>query len=89
MKTEKSSFSNFSALASEAPFTRSEERCVRRELYEVPGGNLVDGLPPVPIGRPDCKRQCGNFGSVPRRALRQDELRGIRAQDGASSPTRP
>ena len=32
------------------------------ELYEVPGGDQVDGSPPAP---------------VPRRALRQDELRKI------------
>eukprot|EP00959_Pyramimonas_sp_CCMP1952_P287731 6017294-Pyramimonas_sp.AAC.1 len=25
-----------------------QKRCARKELYEVPGGNLVDGLPPVP-----------------------------------------
>eukprot|EP00959_Pyramimonas_sp_CCMP1952_P363983 7622110-Pyramimonas_sp.AAC.1 len=48
MKPKNRHFSIFSALASEASFTCSEERCVRRELYKVPGGNLVDGLPPVP-----------------------------------------
>ena len=47
---------------------------VCKELYEGPGGNLVDGLPPAP---------------VPRRALRQEELRGIRVQGGASWSTRP
>eukprot|EP00959_Pyramimonas_sp_CCMP1952_P399166 8364203-Pyramimonas_sp.AAC.1 len=26
----------------------TEERRVRKELYEGPGGKLVDGLPPVP-----------------------------------------
>eukprot|EP00959_Pyramimonas_sp_CCMP1952_P138264 2893829-Pyramimonas_sp.AAC.1 len=34
---------------SEASFMCSEERSARKELYEVPGGNLVDGLPPVHI----------------------------------------
>eukprot|EP00959_Pyramimonas_sp_CCMP1952_P187238 3915147-Pyramimonas_sp.AAC.1 len=47
-KPKNRDFSNFPALASEASFACSDERCVRRELYEVPGGNLVDGLPPVP-----------------------------------------
>eukprot|EP00959_Pyramimonas_sp_CCMP1952_P142621 2986136-Pyramimonas_sp.AAC.1 len=58
----------------------SEERCARKELYEVPGGILVDGLPPVPsfgideleefrrgvelVGRPGQKGQCGNFWVV-------------------------
>eukprot|EP00959_Pyramimonas_sp_CCMP1952_P192336 4021778-Pyramimonas_sp.AAC.1 len=27
----------------------SDDRRARRELYEVPGGNQVDGLPPVPV----------------------------------------
>eukprot|EP00959_Pyramimonas_sp_CCMP1952_P294087 6151091-Pyramimonas_sp.AAC.1 len=30
-------------------FTQTSEHCyVTRELYEGPGGNLVDGLPPAP-----------------------------------------
>eukprot|EP00959_Pyramimonas_sp_CCMP1952_P144105 3016882-Pyramimonas_sp.AAC.1 len=41
-------FRVFSALASEASLMYCEERCATEELYEVPGGNLVDGLPPVP-----------------------------------------
>eukprot|EP00959_Pyramimonas_sp_CCMP1952_P473319 9501534-Pyramimonas_sp.AAC.1 len=37
---------HFSALASEDSFMCSEKPCATKELYEVPGGNLVDGLPP-------------------------------------------
>eukprot|EP00959_Pyramimonas_sp_CCMP1952_P397744 8334125-Pyramimonas_sp.AAC.1 len=40
MKTEKLDFSSLVALASEASFMCSEERRARKELYEVPGGNL-------------------------------------------------
>eukprot|EP00959_Pyramimonas_sp_CCMP1952_P386276 8095503-Pyramimonas_sp.AAC.1 len=32
-------------------------------MYEVPGGDEVDGSPPAPVGRPDLKGQCDNFGS--------------------------
>ena len=35
-----------------------------KELYEVPGGDQVDGSPPAPVGRPDPDGQCDNLGSV-------------------------
>eukprot|EP00959_Pyramimonas_sp_CCMP1952_P053581 1120633-Pyramimonas_sp.AAC.1 len=84
----KSSTRYFSALASEASFTCSEERCVKRELYEVPGGKLVDGLPPVPSQR--CCRFsalssgiAGNhwnrFGDIRRVRLSNPELRTLSA----------
>eukprot|EP00959_Pyramimonas_sp_CCMP1952_P045379 947813-Pyramimonas_sp.AAC.1 len=49
MKTKKCDFSSFSDFAPDAPLMCTEERCAREELYQGPGGYLVDGLPPVPI----------------------------------------
>eukprot|EP00959_Pyramimonas_sp_CCMP1952_P443882 9292885-Pyramimonas_sp.AAC.1 len=47
IKTEKRDFSIFSFLSPEAYPLCSEQRGVRTELYQGPGGNLVDGLSPV------------------------------------------
>eukprot|EP00959_Pyramimonas_sp_CCMP1952_P182476 3815775-Pyramimonas_sp.AAC.1 len=51
MKTEKRDFSSFLFLAPEASSMCSDDRCARKELYEVLGGNQVDGLPPAPSFR--------------------------------------
>eukprot|EP00959_Pyramimonas_sp_CCMP1952_P429429 8993696-Pyramimonas_sp.AAC.1 len=58
----------FLFLTPEAYSLCSEERGVRTELYESPGGNLVDGLPPVPVSQSAARRK-----SRPRRRL----LRGF------------
>eukprot|EP00959_Pyramimonas_sp_CCMP1952_P208906 4369734-Pyramimonas_sp.AAC.1 len=34
-----------------------EKRGVRKELYEGPSGNLVDGLPPVPSLKPSALKE--------------------------------
>eukprot|EP00959_Pyramimonas_sp_CCMP1952_P230710 4823108-Pyramimonas_sp.AAC.1 len=47
-KSKTRNFSICLALALEASFFFSEERCAIKELNEMPGGDLVDGLPPVP-----------------------------------------
>ena len=41
-------FRVFKLMLSEAFCLHSEHSCACGELYEVPGGNLVDGLPPAP-----------------------------------------
>eukprot|EP00959_Pyramimonas_sp_CCMP1952_P337667 7071105-Pyramimonas_sp.AAC.1 len=38
----------------------SDDRCARKDL-RASGGNQVDGLPPVPVGRANLKRQCSDL----------------------------
>ena len=38
-------------MLSEAFCLHSKHSYACKELYEVPGGNLVDGLPPAPVGK--------------------------------------
>eukprot|EP00959_Pyramimonas_sp_CCMP1952_P439134 9192897-Pyramimonas_sp.AAC.1 len=65
----------------------SEERCARKELFEVPGGNLVDGSPQVSID--ELEEVLRRVELVPRRALRHRSARAIPARGGAIWPTRP
>ena len=49
LTSKKMSFRIFKLVLSEAFCLRSELYSACRELYEGPGGNLVDGLPPAPV----------------------------------------
>ena len=58
-----------------------------KELYEGPGGNQVDGLPPAPVPGRALRRD--ELRGIPRRAPKGTGARAIRVQGGASWPARP